>query len=378
MQKITIVGAGIGGLTTAIALKQQGFQVEIFDQTSNIKKIGAGILLANNAMQVYQKLGLTKHIEQKGNIISTLNVTTPYLKTLSNVKLDHFEQKYNVRNIAISRSALHAILMESIDASEIHLNHKLHSITPSNNGYQLKFDHQKTYHTDIIIGADGIHSTVRDHVFPNTEIRSANQICWRGMANLQLPEKFTKELNEAWGKSQRFGFTHVSSNTVYWFALKSVQPETNKYAIEKMEDYYKNYHPIIQTIIKSTPKNNIHTAEILDLKPIHQWYKDGVCLLGDAAHATTPNLGQGACQAIEDAYIIAKCLAQYEPNIAFQEFQKTRKPKAHQIVNTSWNVGKIAHLSNPFLIFLRNYMMRIMPNSQSQKQTEKIFELEHI
>lgn len=378
MKNITIIGAGIGGLTTAIALKQKGFKVKIFDQTDNIKKVGAGILLANNAMQIYEKLGLRKIIEQKGNIISTLNVTTPYLKVLSNVDLNHYEKKYKVKNVAISRSDLHEILMNKLNDVEINLGHKLQSIITLETGYQLLFANQQSHLAKTIIGADGIHSTVRSYLFPEYEIRNAKQTCWRGMANVQLPEKFKHELNEAWGQSQRFGFTHVASDTVYWFALKSTSSNQNAYQIDQLEQYFNNYHPIIQTILKSTPKNKIHTAEIMDLKPTQQWFKDQICLIGDAAHATTPNLGQGACQAIEDAYIISKCLEKHEPEIAFKEFQTTRISKVHQIVNTSWSVGKIAHLSNPFLVFLRNQVMRAMPSSQSQKQTESIFKLQQI
>lgn len=378
MRKITIIGAGIGGLTTAIALKQKGFQVEVFDRANNIKRVGAGILLANNAMQIYDELGLRSDIEQKGNTISALNVTTPYLKTLSHINLQQFEKRYKVKNVAISRSDLHEILMNALSNSEIHLNHKLESITKLDNDYQLQFENQQSKLADTIIGADGLHSMVRASMFPDHKIRNARQICWRGMAKLQLPEKFKHELNEAWGKSQRFGFTHVSEDTVYWFALKSTFPNQHKYQIEQLQSCFGNYHPIIQTILKSTPKNKIHTAEIMDLKPTKQWYSDRICLIGDAAHATTPNLGQGACQAIEDAYVISQCLEKYTPKTAFEEFQKKRLPKVHQIVNTSWNVGKIAHLSNPFLVFLRNQVMRIMPNSQSQKQTESIFKLQHI
>ncbi|PID68483.1 MAG: monooxygenase, partial [Flavobacteriia bacterium] len=127
-----------------------------------------------------------------------------------------------------------------------------------------------------------------------------------------------------------------------------------------------------------TPKEQIHTAEISDLKPIFVWHRENVCLIGDAAHATTPNMGQGACQAIEDAYVLSECLDKYEINKAFKEYQKLRLPKAHQVVKASWIFGKMAHLRNPILIGLRNQMLKLTPASINRKQNEHIFQLTKI
>jgi len=100
-----------------------------------------------------------------------------------------------------------------------------------------------------------------------------------------------------------------------------------------------------------------------------------VCIIGDAAHPMTPNMGQGACQAIEDAYILSECLYKYDVNIAFQKFQNLRLSKAHQIVNTSWRIGKLAHINNPFLIAIRNFILKKTPSSVNKKQLHQIFNL---
>lgn len=117
---------------------------------------------------------------------------------------------------------------------------------------------------------------------------------------------------------------------------------------------------------------------IIDLKPIHKWYNKKVCLLGDAAHATTPNLGQGACQAIEDAYLLAE-LYQEDKSIetVFEEYQKLRIKKAHSIVNSSWRIGKIAHFENSLAIYIRNLVMRSIPKSANNKQLQSIFKVDY-
>ncbi|WP_396600980.1 FAD-dependent monooxygenase [Algibacter sp. R77976] len=375
---IDIIGAGIGGLTTAIALEQKGIKTRIFEQAEQIKPVGAGIILANNAMQVYEKLGLRKEIEENGNPISSMNITKPNLKSLSKIDLTYFEQKHKTKNIAIHRGTLQQILIDKLKSTEINLNHKLASIVEKTNGYNLKFENGEQIQSSTILGADGLNSIVRQNIFPKNSIRNANQICWRGITECELPIKFRNELNEAWGKAERFGFVQIEKGKVYWYALKSFKKNKNEFSINDLEQYFGDYNSVIKDIIKSTKKEHINIAEISDLKPTNIWFKENVCLIGDSAHATTPNMGQGACQAIEDAFVLSECLNKYDITKAFSEYQKLRLPKAHQVVKASWLVGKMAHLKNPILIVLRNQMLRLLPSSVNRKQNEQIFKLAEI
>jgi len=376
--KIDIIGAGIGGLTTAIALEQKGIKTRIFEQAEQIKPVGAGIILANNAMQVYEKLGFRKLIEENGNPISSMNITKSSLKPLSTIDLSYFEQKHNTKNIAIHRGTLQQILIDNLKSTKINLNHKLTSIVENTNGYSLEFENGERIQSSTVLGADGLNSVVRQNLFPKNSIRNANQICWRGVTQYELPIKFRSELNEAWGKSERFGFVQIAENKVYWYALKSFKKNKNEFSINDLEKYFNDYNSVIKDIIKSTKKEQINTAEISDLKPTNIWYEENVCLIGDSAHATTPNMGQGACQAIEDAYVLSECLSKYKTTKAFSEYQNIRLPKAHQVVKVSWLVGKMAHLTNPILIGLRNQMLRLTPSAVNRKQNEQIFQLAKI
>ncbi|RBW57553.1 monooxygenase [Tenacibaculum sp. E3R01] len=378
MKTIDIIGAGIGGLTMAIALEQKGFKTRVFEQTENIKPIGAGIILANNAMQVYKALRLHKIIEEKGNHISSLNITKPDLIPLSKVNLSAFEHKFGVKNIAIHRAVLQQILIDQLSSSSLKLNYKLEKITKNSNGHTLKFKTGQTIQSSTLIAADGLNSIVRQQLFSKTNIRNVQQFCWRGITDYSLPLKYQNELNEAWGKSNRFGFVQIAKNKVYWYALKSFKKNKEEINSNNIKNHFSLYSSIIQEIISSTNKKQIHTAEISDLKPIKRWYKENVCLIGDAAHAMTPNMGQGACQAIEDAFILSECLSKYQNNIAFKKFQKLRIKKAHQVVKKSWMIGKIAHLSNPFLISIRNQIIKLTPESINKKQFNQIFKISRL
>lgn len=372
---IDIIGGGIGGLTMAIALQQKGINYRIFEQADEIKSVGAGIILANNAMQVYKKLGLKQKIEQKGNLISTLKIVDLNFKPLSIIKLRSFENKHGVKNVAIHREDLQQILLSEIKSENLYLNHRLTSIENTHPPFKLEFGNKKSALSHTLIGADGLKSQVRNLIFNKGEIRDAHQICWRGVVEYQLPKKFQNEVNELWGKGDRFGFVSLDTQRVYWYALKSINKK-NQYTTSTIESYFENYPTMIRELLAFTPKNTIHCDRIADLKSIDNWYRGNICLLGDAAHATTPNLGQGACQAIEDAYTLAHSLAtQSEVSKAFFAYQNKRIKKAQYVVKTSWIVGKIAHWENAFAIELRNFLLRNTPQSVNQKQSERIFEL---
>jgi len=375
---VDIIGAGIGGLTTAIALQQKGIKVQIYEQANELKPVGAGIILANNAMQVYKKLGLKSQIETNGNPVSSMNITSSDLTVLSSVNLNYFETKYNCQNIAIHRAALQKILTEYLEPDTLNLGYELAEIKVYDNKNVLIFNNGKEIKSQITLGADGLNSTVRKHLFSNTKIRKAFQICWRGVVDISLPPNFQNELNEAWGKGDRFGFVQIAQNKVYWYALKSFKQDTKEYLIENLPDYFSGYNEIIKDIINKTHIENIHTATIDDLQPIKSWFKANVCLIGDAAHATTPNMGQGACQAIEDAYVFAECLDRFEIEKSFSIFQKKRMPKVKKVVNTSWRIGKMAHWKNPLAVGARNQLLKLTPKNLSRNQSEMIFKLDTI
>ncbi len=372
--KIDILGAGIGGLTTAVALEKKGVDYSIYESADTIKLAGTGIILANNAMQVFQKLGLKEELEKLGNPISSLNITEASLKPISKMDLTHFEKKYRVKNIAIHRGVLQQLLLKHIDKKKLHLGKRLTEISP-NAPYDLSFEDGTVANADVVIGADGIHSVVRQQVAPNYKIRKAKQVCWRGITNYVLPKGLVEELNEAWWNNQRFGFVQIAADKVYWYALTTFKKSINEHKKEELGNRFKGFHPVVRDLISSTPIDQIHTDEISDLKPISTWINGKMALLGDAAHAMTPNLGQGACQAIEDAYVLSECLEKYPPQEAFKQYQKLRMAKAQSLVKTSWQVGKMAHVKNPFLAKCINLMLKNTPETIRKKQSENLFQL---
>lgn len=369
--KITIIGAGIGGLTTAIALHKKGFEVEVFESFAEFKPLGSGINLAINAMQVYKQLGIFEIILSNANPLTGMNVVDSQFGPLSRMTLEPFEQQYAVTNAAIHRSTLQKILLEQLPKGCVKLGKRLKHIEQSHEAIQLAFEDGTNHLAEIVIGADGIHSVVKASIFGQRDLRDAGQLCWRGITDFELPAKYQHELFELWGKGERFGFVSIGKGKVYWYALRN---DKKGNPLKKMFD---GFDPIVKTIIHSTPEEQILENQIADFKPIPHWSNGRVCLLGDAAHATTPNLGQGACQAVESAWVFSVAMEKNHPDFskAFQEFEQVRKPKARKVVNTSWQLGKMAHWKNPLAVAFRNGIMRLTPPSIGKKQSAFLFDV---
>lgn len=371
LKTISIIGAGIGGLTTALVLKQYGLNVKVYEAAPEIKPVGAGIMMANNAMQVFLKMGLARKIEDAGNYVSQMNISDERLNPISLVDLTPFESTFKVRNIAIHRAKLQHILAEELGYDNIILGKRLQGIEKGE-PFVLHFEDGSSTESDIIIGADGIKSIVREELVTKGELRDSGQVCWRGLCDFILPEKYCHAGVETWGRGKRFGFTKIGSKRVYWYAVVSKHLARNS-----LSEMFNDFDPLLREIIDSTPSNHIIENEIIDLKPIKQWHAANVCLIGDAAHATTPNMGQGACQAVEDAYIIDKLLNNGIADFTklFKNYNQIRLKKAHKIVNNSRMIGQISHWENPILIQLRNGAMRLAKGA-NRTQFRRLFTID--
>lgn len=371
MNSISIIGAGIGGLTLASILKGRDLDFKIYESAPEIKPVGSGIMMAINAMQIFDKLGLKEQIEEAGHKIHSVSVTDQHLKNISTTNVLALEKKYNSCNVAIHRADLQRILAENIGFEKINLQHSLAEIRKEEN-YRLRFENGNETESRIVFGADGIHSKIRTQILQTGNIRDTGQICWRGLAEFDLPEQYDREAVEAWGKGRRFGFVKMAGKKIYWYAV--INKGLRK-RYQTLAENFHGFHPMITGIIEATLSENIILNTITDLSPIPEWYTDNLCLIGDAAHATTPNLGQGACQSVEDAYIIGKLLERSDDfNRVFEDFQKIRREKVDYVVDTSWKIGQFLQWEKA--TFLRNSLMRMVPEYFNRRLVERVVELE--
>ncbi len=375
-QSVSIVGAGIGGLSAALFLKKRGIEVRVFESAPAIRPVGAGIVLASNAMQIFRNEGLYDRILSAGQQVSAMRITDENFKDISCVKLARFEQKYGVCNVAIHRAALQGILAEMVGKDQILLSRKLIKIEGQGR-FKLHFEDGSLAESDTLIGADGIRSTVRDQLLGHGRIRGTGQKCWRGVCRVSLTDDYAHQAIEAWGRGKRFGFVRIDHEQIYWYAALNSSFAGDH--IEELGGLFRDFHPDALRMIESTESDQLHFSDITDLSPVSSWYTGQACLLGDAAHAMTPNMGQGACQAIEDAYTISKLMEGNLPiRETFERYQQLRIRKARGIVDKSRLMGSVSHLDTSLGIWLRNSLMRLVPASFNERQLSSVFDIDYV
>jgi 2-polyprenyl-6-methoxyphenol hydroxylase-like FAD-dependent oxidoreductase len=206
--------------------------------------------------------------------------------------------------------------------------------------------------TDIVISSDGINSPTRKKWYPNLLTRNSNQILWRGITNIQLEEKFKNAYHDIVGNNLRFAIIDTGNNFYSWYIIKENDktknpPET--YSSAQLMGLFENYHPLINEIIQKS--DNVYCSILEDIAPRHRkklsWHKGKTLLIGDAIHPTTPNMANGGCLAIEDAYLIANMLEKDILN--FQQFQEIRTKKVNAVVRQSWLFGQLLHQKSSFM-----------------------------
>lgn len=373
----TIIGAGIGGLTVALTLQQRGLTPVVYESAEAIRPVGAGIVMAGNAMQVYRQMGISTQIARAGHRVSAMKITDERLRDLSVIDLSRYEQQYGVHNVAIHRADLQGILADAIGRDHIRLAKRLTAVSRAGAGYSMRFEDGSGAETDILIGADGIRSVVREQLFGPQFLRDAGQRCWRGLCTITLPEQYSHTAYEAWGSGRRFGFVRINERQVYWYAV--VSERLLKGGEAKPGELFRTFHPDMTAIIAATAEEQIFMSGLQDIRPFSRWQDGRVCLIGDAAHATTPNLGQGACQAVEDAYTIGRLLDSGAPiEAVFAGYERLRVGKAHRIVRRSRAVGKLAHIRNGIGVRLRNALMKATPASAGERQMADIFDIGYV
>ena len=379
---ISIIGGGIGGLVTALSFDKLNISYKLYERAEQLNAVGAGIWLSPNALQVLEWINpqLLKEIQDTGNSLNRILVADHKLKPISDSNQAFVEEKFGYTTMAIHRGNLQQILYKYVNQEKIELNKTFKEyIQYKDKSLKINFTNGTSIETKSIIGADGINSNVRKQLFPNSKLRYSGQTCWRGISNYNLNSNLESVGFTLWGKKLQFGISKISNGKVYWFAVKLSEPnliddkEHLKSILIKM---FSEFHPVVNNLIENTPNEKIIRGDLSDLELLKKWSKQNICLIGDAAHSMTPDLGQGGAQAIEDAFYLSNFIKKSNSlEMAFGEFYNYRKPKVKKLVKQSRLTSKIA-LTNKFMEIIRNFALKIIPESYMQKQMVELYSLD--
>lgn len=374
-----ILGAGIGGLSTAIALQRKGFHVTVYESAPAIRAVGAGLSLSGNAILAYQEIGIGEEVIAAGCRLQVARIRDQQGKLISETTSAELKERFGVlNNFTLHRADLHNLLSGLLRPGTVELGKVAAGVHQDATGVTIRFSDGSEARADYLIAADGIHSVVRKQMLPDSLPRYSGYTCWRAIVD-DLPDGLDlNETTETWGSGRRFGVVPVGRNRIYWFATLNAPPldaRMRESRAKDLREYFDGFHFPIPQLLDRTRDDQLIWGDILDLKPIPKFDFDRVVLLGDAAHATTPNLGQGACMAIEDAATLMNALVKYEPREAFRRFSVHRVARTTGIVNQSWRVGRLAQLENDLLRKVRDNAFRMLPKRTTLGQLKDLFEV---
>jgi 2-polyprenyl-6-methoxyphenol hydroxylase-like FAD-dependent oxidoreductase len=378
MKKGIIIGAGIGGLTTAIALAQKGIQVQIYERASEIKEVGAGVWIAPNGMKIFDKLGIAQEIATAGKKLKRISVVDLNYKPISVIDGAEIEAKYQFGTMAIHRATLQQILASKVHPEYLHLNKAFKHYEHHDNSVTVFFEDGSTAEADFLICADGLNSKARNQILGPQILRDSGQTCWRFATTFELPKEEQDNMYEVWANSKglRVGYSKIDDRRVYVYITNNKKQAASHKEMNTKNHLLEICKPFSKTIIdliEAVDEKDIIQTDLFDFKPIQQWTDGRVALIGDAAHATTPNLGQGACQAIEDAWVLAEEVSANDNiEISLVNFQKRRIEKATFITNTSWLFSQMTNTSG-LLKTLVKIVLRATPTAVNKKQLDRIY-----
>lgn len=376
--EFAIIGGGIAGLTAAIGLRQLDREFNVFEQTKELKGIGAGFGLAANAMQALDLLGLRADVEKIGFYTNSYNILDQKGQILLAPDTQKLSTKYKQDNFTIHRADLHFYLLSQLRNDDVILGKKAVRFENHSDYITIYFDDDTRSTCKYLIIADGVKSPLRQQLLPNSSPRYSGYTCWR--ATIDTSSIKLDKGSETWGTKGRFGMTPLVGNRIYWYACvnsKANNPTYRNYTVQDLAQHFQNYHTPIPTILSDTKDEDLIWNDIIDIKPLSSFAFGNILLLGDAAHATTPNMGQGACQALEDvAVLMDEIKDEKSVQKCFRNFEKRRLKRTKYIIDTSKRIGEVSQWDNPLLVAVRNQIMRLLPPSVAQSSLSQLLSVD--
>jgi salicylate hydroxylase/6-hydroxynicotinate 3-monooxygenase len=342
---IAIIGAGIGGLAAAALLSRAGHAVTVYEQAPRFARVGAGIQMAPNAVKVLRALGIEQRVRRiafrsevalsrewdSGEITSELELGQAV------------EERYGAPYLFLHRADLHAALESTVPHRAVHLDRKLVGVDENRSGVTLVFADGTRARADMVIGADGVHSRVREVLLGPDQPRYTGRVAYRTTypAARLGDSRVTPARTKWWGPDRHMVIYYVTASLDELYFVTSV-PESAEWMTEEswsakgdlaqLRAAYAGFHPEVQAVIDACPE--VHKWALLERDPLPRWHTDRVVLLGDACHPMTPYMAQGAASALEDAVVLTRALEGHGADglhAAFAIYEATRKPRATAI-----------------------------------------------
>jgi 2-polyprenyl-6-methoxyphenol hydroxylase-like FAD-dependent oxidoreductase len=363
--KVIIIGGGIGGLTAAIAMRRRGIEADVYERASRLAEVGAGISLWPNATKALKQIGLEEDLRSLSFKNTEFALKRWDGALITRTPTEELERRFGGGVLIVHRAELLDALARSFGSAHFHLGHTCTSFEQDEDEVNVRLMNGETARADVLIGADGLHSQVRSWLGHLKKPRYSGYTAWRSIARFASP---AIAASETWGCGKRFGILPMGNSRVYWYATSNASEgefDPNSNPEEVLLSLFRGWHSPIEDLIRASA-STILRNDIFDRDPLPKWGRGRVTLLGDAAHPMTPDLGQGACQAIEDALELANSLASSANEaVGLEDYEKRRIDRTRSIVLGSRRMGRIGQVNSPQLCRIRNLAFRLTPRAVS-------------
>ncbi|AEF54416.1 FAD-dependent urate hydroxylase HpxO [Marinomonas posidonica] len=336
--KALIIGAGIGGMSAAAALKQQGIECDIFEAVKEIKPVGAALSIWSNGVKCMNHLGMGHIMDQLGGPMHYLAYQDGLTGTvMTQFSLTPLVEAVGERPCPVSRADLQSQMIDWWGRDTIQFGKRIEKVAQDDAGVTAYFTDGTHATGDFMIAADGTHSKVRTHVLGyETERRYAGYVNWNGLVNIDEDIAPGNQWTTFVAEGKRVSIMPIAEGRFYFFfdvPLPKGLAEDRSTVIKDLSDYFKGWAQPVQTLIAAIDPETTNRIEIHDIEPFDTLVKDKIALLGDSAHSTTPDIGQGGCSALEDAVVLGQCFAETQDiTNALKNYEEKRRFRVKDLV----------------------------------------------
>lgn len=359
--KALIAGGGIAGLMAGIAIRQAGHEVEIFERSPELREIGAGLMIWPNGSRSLEALDVEVHALP----LERLSLVDWRGRTLMEFPMDLISERYGHRVTFVSRTGLQAGLVAKLGRECLHLGADVRDFTQDASRVEVRLRDGAVASGDLLVGADGLRSVVRRQLLDDGDPVYLGSTIWRGVVGNEGIALDRGHGINWFGRGAEFIAFDLPDDRIYWAGVtreprgERAGPGGHK---QDLLERFAAWPDPISALITQTEEGAILRNDMYDRRPVRRWSRGRVTLLGDAAHPMTPNQGQGACQALEDAVALGAGLAR-APNLteALSAYEESRVRRANRVVVASRQATRGVQLANPLLCAIRDALPRLLP-----------------
>lgn len=353
-----VIGGGIGGLATALSLRQVGYEVEVFERAPELTEVGAGIALWANGLRALDRLGVGDAVRGAGLLHDGGAIRNAAGEILMGLTPSPEVAPDGWLGCMIHRADLLAVLAAAVGPGAVRTGRVFRGYAERDGRVAAFFEDGTEAQGDLLVGADGIHSRVRAALGHPVAPRYAGYTIWRWVTDFPVHRTLP---GETWGSGARFGHAALPHGRVYVFATADA-PAGGRGGSGEVPELMRTFgawHAPIPELIGAAEEVAILRHDCYDIRPLRSWGRGRCTLLGDAAHAMTPNLGQGACQALEDAVILGRWLTrEADPERALRGYERERRSRTARFQSRSWSAGVLGQWAHPLAVGVREVLAR--------------------